>query len=76
VPLLWNLWQNYRHLGRHNCSVANALYGSGELLYIFLSGMNMLQYDTIIAGIVKALGWTIMIAAIVWFVVKAMGNKT
>ena len=32
----------------------------------------MLQYDTIIAGIVKALGWTIMIAAIAGLVVKAL----
>lgn len=53
------------------------LVGGGEHdWYIILSGMNMLQYDTIIAGIVKALGWTIMIAAIAWLVVKAMGNKT
>lgn len=49
------------------------LVGGGEHdWYIILSGMNMLQYDTLIAGIVKALGWIIMAAAIVWLVVKAL----
>ena len=49
------------------------LVGGGEHdWYIILSGMGMLQYDTIIAGIVKALGWIIMIAAIAWLVVKAL----
>lgn len=49
------------------------LVGGGEHdWYIILSGIGMLQYDTMIAGIVKALGWIIMIAAIAWFVVRAL----
>lgn len=49
------------------------LVGGGEHdWYIILSGMGMLQYDTMIAGIVKALGWIIMIGAIAWLVVKAL----
>ncbi|MFZ3089612.1 MAG: hypothetical protein WA240_03220 [Nitrospirota bacterium] len=53
------------------------LVGGGEHdWYIILSGMNMLQYDTMLSGIVKALGWIIMVAAIVWLVVKAMENRT
>jgi hypothetical protein len=37
--------------------------------------MNMLQYDTIIAEIVKALGWIIMIAAIVWLAIRALRTE-
>ena len=40
--------------------------------YIILSGMNMLQFDTVIAGIVKTLGWIIMIGAIAWLAIKAL----
>ncbi|MBI5044059.1 MAG: hypothetical protein HZC10_09600 [Nitrospirae bacterium] len=49
------------------------LVGGGEHDWnIILSGMDMLQYDTVLSGIVKALGWIIMIAAIAWLVVKTL----
>ena len=49
------------------------LVGGGEHdWYIILSGMNMLQFDTVIAGIVKTLGWIIMIGAIAWLAIKAL----
>lgn len=53
------------------------LVGGGEHdWYIILSGMGMLQYDTMIAGIVKALGWIIMIGAIAWLAIRARGDRT
>lgn len=48
------------------------LVGGGEHdWYIILSGMGMLQYETMIAGIVKTLGWIIMIGAIAWLAIRA-----
>lgn len=53
------------------------LVGGGEHdWFIILSGMNILQYDTMIAGIVKALGWIIMIGAIAWLAIRVRGNST
>jgi hypothetical protein len=41
-----------------------------------LSNMDMLKYDTLIAGIVKTFGWLIMISSVVWLVVIAIKNKS
>ncbi|MCE5195094.1 MAG: hypothetical protein LLF28_06535 [Nitrospiraceae bacterium] len=49
------------------------LVGGGEHDWnTILTSMHMLRYDTLIAGIVKTLGWIIMISSIVWFIILAV----
>lgn len=49
------------------------LVGGGEHDWnTILNGMHMLRYDTMIAGIVKTLGWIIMISSILWFIIVAV----
>lgn len=49
--------------------MALPLVGGGEHDWnTILSGLGMLEYDSIIAGIVKTFGWLIMLAAVVWLV--------
>ena len=45
------------------------LVGSGDHDWnIILSDLGMLQYDTSIATVVKALGWLIMVSSVAWFI--------
>jgi len=45
------------------------LVGGGEHDWnIILMDLDMLKYDTTIAGIVRTFGWLIMISAVAWFV--------
>lgn len=56
-------------------TLALPLVGGGEHDWnIILGNLNMLRYDHYIAAVLKALGWFIMLASIVWFLV--MGIKT
>ena len=44
------------------------LVGGGEHDWnIILMDLDMLKYDTTLAGIVRAFGWFIMVSAVVWF---------
>lgn len=46
------------------------LVGGGEHDWnIILMDLDMLKYDTTIAGIVRAFGWLIMVSTVVWFVI-------
>jgi len=49
--------------------MALPLVGGGEHDWnIILMDLDMLKYDTTIAGIVRTFGWLIMISAVAWFV--------
>ena len=49
------------------------LVGSGDHDWnIILSGLNMLQYDTSIASVVKTLGWLIMVSTVLWVVIMGL----
>jgi hypothetical protein len=53
------------------------LVGGGEHDWnIILSGLNMLGYDEVIAGIVRTSGWLIMVSAIIWFVITGLKAKS
>jgi hypothetical protein len=53
------------------------LVGSGEHDWnIILSGLNMLQSDTLIAGIVRSVGWLIMFLSIAWLIIISIKTKT
>jgi len=44
--------------------------GGGEHDWnIILMDLDILKYDTTIAGIVRTLGWLIMVSTVVWFVI-------
>jgi len=46
------------------------LVGGGEHDWnIILMDLDMLKYDTTIAGILRTLGWLIMVSTVVWFVI-------
>ena len=46
------------------------LVGGGEHDWnIILMDLDMLKYDTTIAGIVRTFGWLIMVSTVVWFVI-------
>ena len=50
-------------------SMTLPLVGSGEHDWnTILSGLRMLHHDTSIAGVVKAVGWLIMVSSVVWYV--------
>ena len=50
-------------------TMALPLVGGGEHDWnIILMDLDMLKYDTTIAGIVRTFGWLIMISAVAWFV--------
>lgn len=52
------------------------LVGGGEHDWnTILSGLNMLQSDILIAGIVKALGWLIMVFSIIWLIVISIKTR-
>jgi len=49
------------------------LVGSGDHDWnIILSEVSMLQYDTTIAGIVKAFGWLIMVSSLLWLTIISL----
>ena len=49
------------------------LVGGGEHDWnIILIDLDMLKYDTTIAGIVRTFGWLIMVSAVVWFVIMGL----
>jgi hypothetical protein len=51
-------------------TMALPLVGGGEHDWnIILMDLDMLKYDTTIAGIVRTFGWLIMVSAVVWFVI-------
>jgi hypothetical protein len=53
------------------------LVGSGEHDWnIILSRLNMLQSDTLIAGIVRSVGWLIMLSSIVWLIIIGIKART
>jgi hypothetical protein len=53
------------------------LVGGGEHDWnIILSRLNMLQYDTLIAGIVRSVGWLIMLSSIVWLIIIGIKTRT
>ncbi len=53
------------------------LVGSGEHDWnIILSGLNMLLSDTLIAGIVRTIGWLIMLSSIVWLIITGIKART
>ena len=52
------------------------LVGGGEHDWnIILMDLDMLKYDTTIAGIVRTSGWLIMISVVVWFVIIGLRYK-
>jgi len=54
-------------------TLALPLVGGGDHDWnIILGSLNMLRHDHYIAAIVKSLGWFIMLASIVWFLVMGM----
>jgi hypothetical protein len=56
-------------------ALALPLVGGGDHDWnIILGRMNMLRHDHYIAAVLRALGWLIMLASIVWFLV--MGIRT
>ncbi len=51
-------------------TMALPLVGGGEHDWnIILMDLDMLNYDTTIAGIVRTFGWLIMVSAVIWFVI-------
>ena len=43
---------------------------------IILSDLGMLQYDTSIAFVVRAVGWLIMLSAVIWLLIRGLKSKT
>ncbi len=57
-------------------TMALPLVGGGEHDWnIILMGLDMLKYDTTIAGIVRATGWLIMLSAVLWFLIMGIKIK-
>ena len=57
-------------------TLALPLVGGGEHDWnIILGQLNMLRHDHYIAAVLKALGWLIMLASIVWFLVTGMPER-
>lgn len=52
------------------------LVGSGDHDWnIILSELGVLQYDTSIATVVKALGWLIMVSSVSWFIFISLRSR-
>ena len=52
------------------------LVGGGEHDWnIILTGLHILNYDTVIGNMVKVSGWLIMVSAILWFLMKSVRIK-
>lgn len=57
-------------------TLALPLVGGGEHDWnIILGKLNMLRHDRYIAALLRAFGWLIMIASIVWFLVTGMPER-
>ena len=57
-------------------TLALPLVGGGEHDWnIILGKLHMLRHDRYIAAVLKALGWLIMLASIVWFLVTGMPER-
>ena len=57
-------------------TMALPLVGGGEHDWnIILMDLDILKYDTTIAGIVRTFGWLIMVSTVVWFVIIGLKQQ-
>lgn len=57
-------------------SLSLPLVGGGEHDWnTILSSLHVIQYDTTIAGVVRSIGWVIMVSSIIWFVIMGLKYK-